>query len=396
MSQQPLPMDSLIRVKPIYPVYRLDTSRFRIGAQFGLTIEVNDPQEHLWTLVSALDGRLPLREVIKQVCAAFPELTDEDVIAAVGHLDAKGFLEDATVTGYDRDGDLSRYVGNVNYLSHFSPMSARRGEMQDRLREAHCVLFGLGGGGSFALPLLLAAGFGQVTAVDYDRVERTNLNRQLMYRESDIGALKTSVAARLAGEVNPGVRFTAVQKRIDSAAQAAQIVRGADIAICAIDEPPFIAQRRVNAGCVSAGVPYVCGGSFVTSGRMFSVRPGVTGCLDCLHLHYTRTDPGYLSQLKTSLRVQMDRDVTIAFAPHIALVVSLLVAEAVRLVTGHAEPLGLGQQVEIQYETGNLKRLTKWERDSEGCPVCGDGAATDAFDVWRAAEAEEPQARVLA
>ncbi|TYB64765.1 ThiF family adenylyltransferase [Nonomuraea sp. PA05] len=375
-------MDRHIRVKPIYPKYRLDDGCFRIGAQAGVTVEISDPYGELWTLVNALDGARPLGEVVAVVREAFPHLGLDDVLDAVRDLDGRGFVEDAEPTAYDGD-DLSRYVGNINYFSHYDRLSSHRGAVQDRLRAAHCVLFGLGGGGSYILPLLLGAGFGKITAVDYDRVERTNLNRQFLYRESDLGSYKSEAAARLAGQLNPDVAFVPVQQRIESATQAAELVRGADVAICAIDEPPFIAQRRVNAGCVRESVPYVGGGSFVTRGRMFTVRPFETGCLDCLHLYYRRNDPRYLTKLGAALRSGLG-SVTIAFPPHIALVAAMIAGEAIRLVTGHAEPIALARQIDVHFETGALQVMSSWPRDEIGCPVCGAGADAGEFEVWRA------------
>ncbi|MBF8185537.1 ThiF family adenylyltransferase [Nonomuraea sp. K274] len=380
-----LSLNRYIRIKPIYPVYQLDETRFRIGAQAGVTVDITDPYGQLWTLVKALDGTRPLGEVVSAIGAAYPGIGAEDVLAAVRDLDGRGFLEDAGPSPYDH-GELSRYQGNVNYFSHYARLSSSsRGQLQDKLRSSHCVLFGLGGGGSYILPMVLAAGFGKVTAVDYDRVELSNLNRQLLFREDDIGAYKSAVASRVAKEVNSDVDFTAVQRKIESEDEVAELVRGADVAICAIDEPPFVAQRRVNAGCVRESVPYVTGGSFVTRGRLFSVRPYESGCMDCLHLYYSRSDPRYLSQLAGALRVELG-DVTIAFAPHIALIASMICGEAVRLVTGHAEPIALGRQIDVHYETGQLEVMSQWPRDPAGCPVCGDGADAAAFDVWQHAE----------
>jgi molybdopterin/thiamine biosynthesis adenylyltransferase len=378
--------DRHVRIKPIYPKYRLDEGRFRLGAQAGVTIEVSDPHGQMWTLVNALDGTRSLAEVADIVRRAFPDVGVDDVLAAVSDLDRRGFVEAADPTPYDDGGHLSRYLGNINYFSHYGNLASSRGEAQDRLRDAHCVLFGLGGGGSYILPLLLGAGIGRITAVDYDQVEQTNLNRQFLFRESDIGSDKTEAARGLAGQINPDVDFTAVQLKIESAEQVAELVRGADVAVCAIDEPPLLAQRRVNAGCVREGVPYVCGGSFVTRGRMFSVRPYETGCLDCLHLHYSRRDPKYISQLTGALRADLGQ-VTIAFPPHIALVAALIAGETIRLLAGHAAPMALAQQVDIHYETGALEVMSQWPRDATGCPTCGDGKNAGEFEMWTAGTA---------
>lgn len=67
------------RVKPIYPLYRLNENEFRIGAQLGITAEFNDPEKQMWELAKRLDGR-NLREVINEVRELFPELTVEDIL----------------------------------------------------------------------------------------------------------------------------------------------------------------------------------------------------------------------------------------------------------------------------------------------------------------------------
>jgi molybdopterin-synthase adenylyltransferase len=374
-------LGAVLRVKPIYPVYSVTDRLFRIGAQRGITVDIDDPLGQMRTLVDLLTGDHTTAEVIARVRARFPGLTDDDVLGGIAHLDRKGLLEDATPNRYETDADLSRYLGNVNYFSHYADLTRSRATPQDELRAARVVLLGLGGGGSYALPLLVAAGVGEIVAVDYDRVELTNLNRQLLYTESDLGRLKTEVAAERARAVNSTVRVTTITRQIASAADVADLVDGADVAICAIDEPPFVAQRRVNAGCVSRGVPYVCGGSFVSRGRVFAVLPGESGCLDCLHVHYSQQDPLFAAQLAAILE-QDTGEVTIAFPPHIAAVASFMVAEAVRIITGHAPPVAVGRQVELEYETGNWERLWDWPRFADECPTCGAGTDRASFGMY--------------
>ena len=85
-------MDTLYnrpRIKPIYPLYRLNRQEFRIGAQLGITAEFGDPEGQLWELASKLDGR-PVMTVIEEVREVFPELTVEDVIDGIQLLDNDG------------------------------------------------------------------------------------------------------------------------------------------------------------------------------------------------------------------------------------------------------------------------------------------------------------------
>lgn len=87
-------MDTLYnrpRIKPIYPLYRLNSREFRIGAQLGITAEFGDPEGQLWELASRLDGR-PVMTVVEEVREVFPELTVEDVIDGIQLLDNEGFV----------------------------------------------------------------------------------------------------------------------------------------------------------------------------------------------------------------------------------------------------------------------------------------------------------------
>lgn len=384
--------DATPRLKPIYPVYRVTDTTFRIGAQFGITAEIDDPEGQLWALVHLLDGTLDVAAVVAAMRGQFPMLSADDIEQGIVMLDDAGFLEDARPTAYDDgDSDLNRFVGNVNYFSHYGRFSADRATHQDTLRNATVVLLGLGGGGSHLLPLLSAAGIGKIVAVDYDRVELTNLNRQLLYREADIGRFKTDAAAQVIREMNALVDLTTITRKIESAEDARPIVRGADLVICAIDEPPFIAQMRVNRACLLEGVPCLYGFSQLTSGRMFSVLPFESGCVDCLHLHYSMHDEHFISQFRGFQESNFNPP-TIAFVPHIARLCGLIADEAVRLLTGYCEPQSVARQVEFDFESGALTTLTTWPRYADACPTCGTGRGAGRSVVsWNAGDAEHAE-----
>ena len=106
-------MDTLYnrpRIKPIYPLYRLNSQEFRIGAQLGITAEFGEPEGQLWELASRLDGR-PVMTVVEEVREVFPELTVEDVIDGIQLLDNEGFVEEAL----EEETDVPvRYMPNIN------------------------------------------------------------------------------------------------------------------------------------------------------------------------------------------------------------------------------------------------------------------------------------------
>lgn len=374
------------RIKPIYPRYRVTGTSFRIGAQLGITAEFDDPDGQVWELTRLLDGSRSVPEIAAAMRVRFPALSGADVVAGIMRLDREGFLEDG------RPGDAAspapRHLGNVNYFSHFASLSAHRERPQQRLRAATVVLLGLGGAGSNVLPVLAATGVGRIVALDYDRVDATNLNRQFLYRESDVGSLKTEAAERVMGEMNSSLDFSAVTMKLDSVEDAAGVVAGADLVICAIDEPPFLAQRRVNQSCVEHHVPCIYAVLQVTRGRVFSVLPGESGCFDCLHLHYSKQDPLFVAQFAGFQELEFDPP-TLAYAPDIACLSGLIVAEAVRLLAGHAPAQSVATQLEVDFETGAVAPLLHWPRFPLECPTCGAGREED-WPIFAAYDGEAP------
>ncbi|WP_347353520.1 ThiF family adenylyltransferase [Intrasporangium sp.] len=358
-------------MKPIYPVYRLDSETFRIGAQLGITAEFNDPEGQMWTLVQNLDGR-DLSEVVDAVRARHPELTAKDVIDGVALLARHGFLsataeQDPGLPVLDR-----RYDASVTYFSHFAGVDEDPSRPLRALRDSSVLLLGLGGGGSNILSLLAGCGVGRVVAVDQDTVEPANLGRQILYRESDVGRPKAVAAAERIAELNSTCQVEGHVLSVRRPADVAQFLDGIDLVVCAIDEPPFVAQRVVNAACVAGAVPCVYGASQVTRGRVFGVVPHVSGCFDCINIHYTKKDPQFVAQF-VGFQHSGFNPPSIAFPPPILLLCSVIVDEAVRILTGYLPPRCVGTQFEVDYVSGAAYPLLEWPHLPDDCPTCGTG-----------------------
>ena len=320
-----------------------------------------------------MDGTRTVDELVAAMQARFPEVSSHDVANFLATLDAEGFVED----GRPRPALDERWDGNVNYFSHYARLRDAGTETpQEILRRSHVVLLGLGGGGSTMLPILASAGVGSILGVDYDRVERSNLNRQFLFRESDVGAYKTDAAERVMAEINSDVAFSTVNLKVESAEDVVPLVRGADLVICALDEPPFLAQRRVNRACVQEGVSCVYGFAQVTRGRVFTVLPHESGCVDCLNIYYSQRDDQFVEQFAGFHQLDFAPP-TLAFSPDIVRLCGTIVAEAVRVLTGYAPPKSVATQFEFNLEADTAAPLLDWPRFPDQCPTCGTGRESD-------------------
>lgn len=365
------------RIKAIYPLYKLNKNEFRIGAQLGITAELGDPDGYLWELASRLDGR-KVEDVIKEMVEIFPELSEEDVLEGISILDNEEFLEE-TLNGHESTIQ-ERYIANVNYFSRYTGTDGNRYDYQKKINETTILLLGLGGGGSNILTLLSGLGPKKIIIVDYDNVEESNLGRQLLYKESDIGLPKCEVVAKAISEMNSHIIIEAHNKKIETTEDVLQFTEGVDLVICAIDEPPFEAQRTVNQAVIKANIPCVFGAHQVSRGRVFTVIPGKTGCFDCLNLHFSVNDPKFIEQFVGFRNINFAPP-SIAYAPAIYQLTSAIVDEAVRVITGYAQPRSLSTQYEINFEDGSSFTHPSWDRYDE-CPTCGKGRTED-WEIFR-------------
>ena len=128
------------------------------------------------------------------------------------------------------------------------------GAGQARLLDSHALLIGAGGIGSPAIQYLAAAGVGTISVVDDDAISLSNLQRQVLYSETQIGEAKVEAAAAAVYRLNPDVAFHAIRRRIDHATTS-DILNGVDVVIDGSDN--FATRLIVNDLCLSAEVPLV-------------------------------------------------------------------------------------------------------------------------------------------
>lgn len=154
------------------------------------------------------------------------------------------------------------------------------GPGQARLRAARVLVVGAGGIGSAALLYLAAAGVGRIVVVDGDRVELSNLQRQIIHPTAAIGAPKAASAARALGALNPGVAVEAVEAWLDDAL-AARLFPGCDLILDGSDS--FATRALVNRRAVAARVPLLSAalGPWEAQMSLFDPARGAP-CLACV------------------------------------------------------------------------------------------------------------------
>jgi adenylyltransferase/sulfurtransferase len=153
------------------------------------------------------------------------------------------------------------------------------GEGQERLLRARVVLVGAGGLGSAVGYYLAAAGVGTIGVIDDDRIELSNLQRQIAHTTARVGEYKAESAKASWEALNPDVTVVPHTERL-AAANARELIGGYDIVVDGSDN--FPTRYLVNDACVLLGKPLVSAAVFRFEGQVISIRPGEGPCYRCL------------------------------------------------------------------------------------------------------------------
>jgi molybdopterin-synthase adenylyltransferase len=221
---------------------------------------------------------------------------------------------------------------------------------QQALAESSVLIVGAGALGAPVALYLAAAGVGRLGVADGDRVERSNLQRQVLHFTPDVGVQKAHSAVAKLRFLNPEIVVEPYPVRLD-AENAAALVAGQDVVVDCSDA--FATRALVNAACCAEGVALVEGGVLGWEGMVLTVRPGVSACYRCAFPQ----DPGAPGCAEAGV-----------LGPAAGIVGSLQAAEAIKLLTGLGEPL-LDAFLEIDAAASRFTRVRTARRP--GCPDCG-------------------------
>jgi molybdopterin/thiamine biosynthesis adenylyltransferase len=356
------------KVKSTAPVFRLGDT-VHIGG-CGVVTDIPDPDGSIHRLLELADGERVMSELHAALAADYSHITMQDVTDAISEFHDAGFLEDAAVTseGILDDYSVRRWDRNLSFFEAYSRFGRDKYRYQRRLQDVRVALLGVGGLGSHLLYDLAAAGVCDVRIVDYDTVDISNLNRQILYNEADIGRPKTEVAEEHIRAFSPRLKVEAVQTRIGSAEDVRRLVQDRDIVISVVDRPTMSIGLWVNEGCVEANVPYIAGGVETSRAVYYTVIPGVTGCIECWRMQVAREDPVSAALLDEKRRIAFEGD-NAAFGPLVTILTGCMLAEFVRLTTEIAPPVATGRLMEIRFDDLSGGQVESWDRQ-DCCPVC--------------------------
>ena len=224
---------------------------------------------------------------------------------------------------------------------------------QLRLKDSRVLIVGLGGLGAPVALYLAAAGVGELHLADFDTVDLTNLQRQIIHDSNSVGVSKVDSAIARLTAINPDVKLVAHRQALDADSLKAA-VGAVDLVLDCCDN--FGTREAVNAACVAAKKPLVSGAAIRLEGQLsvFDPRREESPCYHCLYGH------GSEAELTCS-----EAGVV---GPLVGLVGSLQALEALKLLAGFGQ--ALGGRLPTRAALGSRFRELRVKRDPQ-CAVCG-------------------------
>lgn len=365
-----------LRLKPTILPYRMDREVvLHVSGQYA---RIPDPHGAIWELTHALDGEHTTAELTDFICKQYPETDRAQIESVIGELIRHRMVEipEEELTTSLREDLRIRFSRNLDFFGSLIPFGDNKYIYQERLQAARICVLGCGGLGTHILFDLAAVGVKHLTILDFDRIELSNLNRQILYKESDIGLEKVDTAKRRLLEFNSGLEIRTHHRRLDSTESVGEVVQGHDLVICIADKPANYMAEWLNAACATRGIPFVTGGVDVRRAVMYSVQPGASGCVSCwmeCAFKASSVDQFVISKNKRD-------DITHArplpaFVPLVAVTAGIMVSEAIKFIT-RCQPPGLTNKLkEFSFDDLEIGVAERWER-IPNCRVCGiEGAA---------------------
>jgi molybdopterin-synthase adenylyltransferase len=325
----------------------------------GADIHIEQPDEDGRRLLAALNGERTREELDD-------EFGEEEVGDLLAQFEELGIVEDAADDDLIADDVVARFDRQLRYFSDITT-GPTPSQCQSGLEGARIAVLGVGGLGGWSALSLSCCGIGEMLLVDFDRVELSNLNRQVLYTEADIGRLKAEAAAERLASFNSRMRVEVMDKRLGSEAEIAATIDGYDIVIDAVDWPAHDIERWVNSACFTAGIPFIAMSHFPPIARVGPLYvPGRTGCFACQEISYRRSYP--LFDVAVNQR-RAKPSPAATLGPACALIGGQVALDIMHHLTGLAEPSTLG--------VGHIYDLRTMELEREpvvpeaDCPVCG-------------------------
>ncbi|PGR73105.1 hypothetical protein COC43_23135 [Bacillus thuringiensis] len=275
---------------------------------------------------------------------------------------ADGFFHEMDIESELSDYEQNRWKRTIDFLADFEDKDSNCLAKFERLRQAHVLLVGTGGLGSWVLYQLLCIGIGEVTLIDGDKVSSDNLNRSILFNDEDVGNFKVDRAKKMANKFSPSTKINTVKSYINKADDLLKHLNQVDLVLSCADQPYWYIREYVTEACIKGNVPHL----IHNGGKVgpFAI-PGKTACPMC--------ELNRLLDARPELRKQIEIQSTLpkghsgGLSAAASMVAGAMAFEVFRYLTDYKKPETINHIWEFNGMSNvNIKPVVKYDK----CETC--------------------------
>lgn len=353
-------------------IYKFGDNKLRIGTDDNDIKEITDNVDIWIDIIKLFNGKNSLEDIISTISHDYDLNYDEslDIIRTFKSWNLIEIYENE----YDENSDFNLYFQSA--ITYYSSLGIGGYKFLTKLQNTKVTVLGVGAGGSHIAYYLAQNGVGKLHLVDPDVVDSTNINRQALFELSDIGKPKVDCLKTHLLSKNPFVHVTTATKRLTTSIDIRKEIIDSDWVICAMDEPPYIAQRITNKACYELNIPSLYCFSQKTSGKLFMVNGKMSACADCL---FTKHDSEEFQTLIKSLDNEFNNIITANIKSNITTLCSWIVNKWLDQFSG-VDTSNFNKLFILDFKTLEEKVLDKFDKN-KNCPTCS-GKFSDS-PLWK-------------
>jgi bacteriocin biosynthesis cyclodehydratase domain-containing protein len=375
------------RIKPGHNVIQVTESTICIGEIPSSAFQIHDARPEYLALIDLLDGTRTVPRIVKEYRTRYPEATGEEIREAIDELEARRLLDDGAAESADLSSrELELYDRQLLLYSLLDRHGKNGFRYQETLKSKRVCIFGMGGWGTWISLHLALNGIGELRLVDGDVVELSNLNRQVLYDHSDVGAPKVEAARKAIARINPHVkvdpRCTFVPK---NATRIAELLAGADaLVLCWANLAYFLpdtAEELVHRAAHELRIPVfeAAADPFDVSVGPVFLNNGATPCFQCIRAEVSKSVLGenpadvllHRARLERRFRNGVRRVDAWQTSPSLSVMAGLVGDQAVKLLTGlETSPALADRKFSVSLSTFEAKTARYAKRPD--CAWCGE------------------------
>lgn len=339
-----------------------------IGVVPEYSVEIEIQEEWISDLICLLDGNHSINQIASILAHKGYDIDDKNIIEVLEYLSDSNLLEDSQE--YQRclqsnilsSHEADRYNRQILLFQSLLGKYEFAFDAQQKLKNTRVSLIGLGGIGSYAFYGLSAMGFGFIRGIDFDTVDVSNLSRQILYSEGDVGKFKVDVAKEKAHSINSTIDYEFLNFQINTVEDAIKVFQDVDFIIVAADIPRGKIWQMLSEAAFKTNKPALFLGSaqtWVCCGPL--IVPTTTPCYDCSCPELTHTNHPVAEFIK-------ERYTTTLIDPYNAIAASLGLLEAVKYITNIQECRVIGKRLLL--DLGTYETFFVSGEKKEGCSIC--------------------------